>query len=261
MIINQRIVITGASGGIGQALAHNLARRGNILYLMGRNAEQLEKLALNLPGEHIQIVADLNSPSDRKHAIDSLKEHAGEIDMLINNAGISCFKFFADMKKDDIQNLLMTNLLSPVLLTHELLPFLNSKRAKIVNIGSTFGAIGYPGFSVYGASKFGLRGFSESLSRELSDSHIDVQYIAPRATYTSSNTDKVTEMNQQLGNRMDDPDVVAEWICEAIASNRQVTNFGWPEKAFVYLNASITNVVDCAIKSKLQTIQNFAKEN
>lgn len=261
MISNKTIVLTGASGGIGKALAHKLAGNGNTLILMGRNQSHLEDILFNLPGEHHLISADLNISLERKRAISELSEHSGEIDILINNAGVSCFQLFDDMNSEQVQNILDTNLLSPLLFTHEVLPLLNTKKAKIVNVGSTFGAIGYPGFSVYGASKFGLRGFSESLTRELSNTHIDVQYIAPRATRTSINSDVVSQMNRELGNRMDEPSSVAEQIIKAIATNKPVTNFGWPEKAFVYLNSMVRNVVDKAIISQLPTIQKFAKEN
>jgi short-subunit dehydrogenase len=257
----QKIVLTGANGGIGKALAHQFASQGSMLILMGRNHEQLKKLQDELPGDHSYIVADLNKSIDRDNALVELAKHAGSIDMLINNAGISCFSFFENMSSCQIQSLFETNLVSPILLTRGVMPLLNSNSAKIVNVGSTFGSIGFPGFSVYGASKFGIRGFSESLGRELKGTNVSVQYIAPRATRTTINSSVVSRMNQQLGNQMDDPKLVAVQICQAISKNQNMLMIGWPEKAFVYLNSTVRRVVDHAINTQLPTIRKYSQEN
>lgn len=261
MIENKLVVLTGASGGIGQALAQNLASRGARLILMGRNREQLERIRGELTGEHSIVVADLNNALDRENAQSFFKNLAEPVDILINNAGISCFSLFENMQEQTIQDLLQTNLISPMLFTRGILPYLNTDAARIVNVGSTFGSIGYPGFSVYCASKFGLRGFSEALCRELKDSNIRVQHLSPRATQTSINTSVVTRLNKQLGNNMDNPNVVAEEICNAIEGNKDVLTIGWPEKAFVVINSVVRKIVDRAIHAQLPIIKKFAQEN
>jgi short-subunit dehydrogenase len=261
MISEKTVVLTGASGGIGQSLAQSLASRGAKLILMGRNREQLERIRGNLSGEHLIITADLNVALDRDKVMLFFESLDRPIDILINNAGISCFSLFENMKEQHIQSLLQTNLISPVLFTRGILPHLNADAARVVNVGSTFGSIGYPGFSVYCASKFGLRGFSEALCRELKDSNIRIQHVSPRTTQTSINTTVVTRLNKQLGNSVDNPEAVAEEICNAIEKNKDVLTIGWPEKVFVFTNSVVRKIVDRAIHAQLPIIKKFAQEN
>ncbi len=132
-------------------------------------------------------------------------------------------------------------------------------RALLVNLGSTFGSIGYPGFTAYCASKFALRGFSEALRRELADSQIKVLYIAPRATRTAMNSADVVAMNNELKVEMDDPQEVARQIVHAIATEREELYLGWPEKLFVRLNGLLPRLVDQALRKQLPVIKRFAR--
>ncbi len=260
MLFNKTIVVTGASGGIGQALARRLDQAGAKLILMGRNRCQLQKLVDELGSEHELLVADLNCASGRAGALATLKAGGRSIDILVNNAGISCFSLFEQMDEQEIENIISCNLISPVLFTKSVLPLLNPQKARIVNVGSTFGSIGYPGFSVYCSSKFGLRGFSQALARELTDTNVRVQHISPRATHTAINTSKVTRLNEQLGNRMDSPEWVAQQIYRAIRKDTAVLTLGWPEKIIVPLNGLFSKLVDKVIKSQLPVIKKLAQE-
>ena len=137
---------------------------------------------------------------------------------MINNAGVSQFALTA---QQDYPHQIELNLLVPMQLCQMLLPQLQQRpEAVIVNVGSAFGSIGYPGFSGYCASKFGLRGFTEALKRELAASQVRVLYFAPRATDTSINSAAVVEMNQQLGTRMDSPDFVAAQLLAQLKSSQ-----------------------------------------
>ena len=145
-------------------------------------------------------------------------------------------------------------------LTHLLLPLLREQpRALLVNLGSTFGSIGYPGFATYCASKFALRGFSEALRRELADTHIKVLYVAPRATRTAMNSVEVVAMNDALKVSMDDPQAVAAQIVQAIMAEREELYLGWPEKLFVRLNSLLPRLVDQALRKQLPVIKRFAR--
>jgi short-subunit dehydrogenase len=185
---------------------------------------------------------------------------ASGIDVLINNAGLSDFCFLEATDSAMISAMLNINLLVPVLLGVELLPLLKQKdRAVIINIGSIFGGIGYPGFSVYCASKFGLRGFSEALQREFAGSGIEVLYLAPRATKTPINSSRVVEMNRTLGNSMDDPQRVADVICQRISADRWGScAIGWPERFFLWLNGAFPGLVSLALRRQLPAIKKFA---
>lgn len=260
----QWIVLTGATGGIGEAIAQALYRKGANLVLVGRDPERLEHLINNhsfSSDRTTTIVADINQSAGHLAAVDACQRLSLPVSILINNAGISDFSLFDEQDDQKIINLLKTNLLAPVLLTKKLLPLLRrTQPAMIVNIGSTFGSIGYPGFAAYSASKFGFRGFSEALRRELANTHIKVCYIAPRATRTPINSDAVNHMNAELGNAMDDPVTVAAMVVKAIEKETPSTYIGWPEKLFVKINQLLPGIVDGALYKQLPIITRYSQQ-
>ena len=259
-IQGKKILLTGASGGIGEAIANQLASAGATLILTGRNLHRLQELQQQLGAQHTIIAADLADARDRQKLFDACQAQGG-IDLLINNAGISELKLFEQQAPERIEQTLHTNLLSPMLLCQLFIPMLRERpEAAIINVGSTFGSIGYAGFSGYCASKFGLRGFTEALRRELADSAIRIIYLAPRATRTEINSSAVVQMNEQLGNTMDDPQQVARTLLAIVQKNQSVGFIGWPEKLFVRLNALLPRLVDKALHKQLPIIKHFAHQ-
>lgn len=261
---NKTILITGASGGIGQSIARVLAEHGAKLLLSGRNAESLIQLRSQLcnPEQHDVVAADITTEEGRYKLLDHCVAEKNGIDVLINNAGISGFEFLENQKSCIIEKIIDTNLLSPILLTKLLLPLLRTKpQAAIINIGSSFGSIGYPGFAAYCSSKFGLHGFTEALRREISDSSIKVSYLAPRATHTAINNNSVVSMNEKLGNAMDKPEVVALAVLKTIEKESIIEKFiGWPEQLFVRINGVLPALVDSSLKKQLETVRQFANQ-
>jgi short-subunit dehydrogenase len=256
------IVLTGATGGIGRAIAGKLAAAGASLVLVARNEERLQKLLDELGRDrHLSVAADLTEDEGRRRVVDACRavENPG-IGLLINAAGINEFGLFEKQSAQSLRDLLDVNLLSPILLSLELLPLLQQReRGRIVNIGSTFGSIGYPGFSGYCASKFGLRGFTESLRRELADTGVRVSYVAPRATRTDLNSASIVAMNDELGTAMDDPELVAEEVMQVIRGPANTDKYiGWPEKLFVRVNALFPGIVDNSLRKQLPVIRRFA---
>jgi short-subunit dehydrogenase len=257
-INGKTVVLTGATGGIGRVIARQLSDKGADLVLVARNPDRLFGLAGQFGDRnHRAVAADLSTPEGRSSVAEACRDG---VSLLINCAGISDFGLFGQSAPDTIGSLIEVNLMSPILLCLELLPFLEREsEARIINIGSTFGSIGYPGFSTYCATKFGLRGFTEALRRELADSSVAVSYIAPRATRTDLNTDSIVAMNNALGTAMDEPAVVAAAVMRDIqgasSANRYV---GWPEKLFVRINALFPGLVDNSLRKQLPTIRRFA---
>jgi short-subunit dehydrogenase len=257
------VVLTGASGGIGQAIAEKLDAQGARLILVGRNEQKLKRLIAKLGNSgHDALLADIGSSDGREHLrryCESLG--ADRINLLVNCAGVNEFALFEEQSQQAMADTININLLSPMLICHDLLPMLmQCDQAQIINIGSTFGSIGFPGFGAYCASKFGLRGFTESLRRELADSSVQVSYIAPRATQTGLNSDKLVAMNNQLGTAMDKPAVVADQVLRAISDRSRLDRYmGWPEKIFVKLNALLPSLVDSSLRKQLPIIRRFAK--
>lgn len=257
------IVLTGASGGIGRAIAEALGSQGARLILVARDEQKLLRLLDELQGDgHMAIPTDLGTDDGRHRVLEACRGVSQDgISLLINSAGVNEFGLFEGLSQAAIRNLIEINLLSPILLCQDLLPLLRQQNeSHIINIGSTFGSIGYPGFAAYCASKFGLRGFTEALRRELADTKTRVSYVAPRATRTDLNSDVVVAMNDALGTAMDDPSLVAGEVMRTIANRAETDNYiGWPEKLFIRVNALLPGIVDNNLRKDLPIIQRFAK--
>ncbi|MEJ2129536.1 MAG: SDR family oxidoreductase [Woeseiaceae bacterium] len=259
-IKNKTIVLTGATGGIGRAIARRTSAAGARLILVARDAERLASLLGQLPGKgHRAVSADLTSDSGRSKVVEACRVTT-DVALVINCAGINDFGLFEEQSAESVSKIVDVNLISPMLLCLDLLPTLRQQpEALIVNIGSTFGSIGYPGFSTYCATKFGLRGFTEALRRELADSTVHVSYIAPRATRTDLNSDTIVAMNDALGTTMDDPALVADEVMRDLRATTGTDKYlGWPEKLFVRINAVFPGLVDNSLRKQLPIIRRFA---
>jgi short-subunit dehydrogenase len=254
-----RALLTGASGGIGLALAHRLASEGAHLLLVGRRPEPLQALLQRFP-QNVQLVqADIASRVGRD-ALLAAAQNFGGLNCLINAAGVNRFGLLDQQDEQQIAELIGLNVTATLQLTQRLLPLLRAqRRALVINVGSTFGTIGYPGFAAYCASKFAVRGFSEALRRELADTHVRVLYFAPRATRTPMNAPSVVAMNDELGVAMDAPEKVAAELLQAIRHEQEERYLGWPERLFVRLNGLLPRVVDQALRKQLPIIQRFAR--
>ncbi|SFT36756.1 SDR family oxidoreductase [Halomonas saccharevitans] len=252
----QSVLITGASGGIGQALVDELAGSGARLLITGRRQQTLDALAARHPGRVTVMAADLTRAEERRRLVEQALE-AG-CTMLINAAGVNRVGLFESSSDDEIEALITLNLTSTLQLTRALLPrLLAAEHGWVINLGSTFGTIGYPGQAGYCATKFALRGFTQALRRELADTRVHVLHVAPRATRTGMNAPEIEAMNQALGNAMDAPQRVAGLVRRAIEAGREETQLGGPERLFARLNAMLPGVVDRALRRQLPTIRRF----
>ncbi len=261
----KRVLLTGAAGGIGVLVAKELAERGAAIALVDRNAEALAATAEKVAkrgGESIAISADLLDTATLKDVVLQTNRALGGIDLLINVAGLLSFNPFVEEDPGTLERILRLNLMAPMLLSREVLPYLQDCEAgRIVNVGSTFGAIGFAWFTAYSASKFGLRGFSEALRRELAGTSVDVLYIAPRAVRTKLNTGAIYRMAEAVGMNMDDPAWVAEKIVRAIESDAKEVHLGFPEKLFARINAFLPRLVDAALHKQNRVMEAFARES
>ena len=256
-LINKTFLVTGASGGIGSEVCRRLSKEKARLVLSGRNKILLEKICKDLGSAHIVVSSDLSTEDGRKKLLEKCDE-LGKIDGVINAAGVQKFALFDQQKSSDIENQITVNLSSLILLSREIIPRLKgSSEAVLVNVGSTFGSIGFPGFATYCASKAGTRCFTEALSRELIDSNIRVCYVAPRATDTKLNSSDVVEMNNALGNKSDTSIYVANEIVKIIKNGKKIRYIGWPEKLFVKINYLAPGLIDKFIARQLPTIKKY----
>jgi len=256
------ILLTGAAGGIGSTIARHFAAAGHTLLLTDINSEPLEKLATQLrSGQDATVqtlAADLTSEAGRQQLASKAREF--NVDVLINAAGYNRFGLLENISDADVERIFSINIISPILLCKALLPWLKTQEsAHIVNIGSTFGSLGYAGFASYSATKFSLRGFSEALRREIADTGVKVHYLAPRAVRTAFNEDAVNRMNEALGVAMDSPEVIPGAIARMLKRGQSEHYIGGPERFFVKLNGLFHRLVDKGLAGQLKTIQHHAR--
>jgi len=262
MLKEKSIVLTGASSGIGRAIAQELTTAGANLILVGRNTDRLTQLGKTLGPQHKIVAADISTEQGLNSIVEHCQHHEQGIDILINAAGIPGFTDFEKMSKEQINNIIHINLTSTIILTQLLLPLLRKRiKPQIINIGSAFAGIAFPTFTVYSASKFGLRGFTEALRRELMDSDISVRYFAPRATETPFNNAEVGVLNRELKVNVDTPEQVAKEFLAFINTNKPRYSIGAPERFFAFLNSVFPSLVDKALFKQLPIIKKCLPNN
>lgn len=252
-----RVVLTGASGGIGLALAEQLCEAGAQVLAVSRQPDALAALAARYPQQLRQVPADLRSSAGR-HAVVEAARHLGGVNLLLNAAGVNRFALLEQIDDQQIEEMLALNVVATLQLTRAMLPLFRSQpHAMVVNVGSTYGSIGYPGYAVYCATKFALRGFSEALRRELADTDVNVLYVAPRATRTGMNSSAAMALNKALSAAVDEPRSVAQQVIGAVEKDLNELYLGWPEKLFVRLNGMLPGLVDRALRKQLPIIRSF----
>ncbi|MDY0106556.1 MAG: SDR family oxidoreductase [Giesbergeria sp.] len=252
-----RVVLTGASGALGAALAVRLAGAGAALLLTARDASRLAALALPAEAEVQRLAVDLTDAAGVRRLAEAAQAFGASV--LINNAGVEGFGLFETQDWARVEQILATNLAAPMQLTQALLPTLRSQpEGVVVNIGSAFGSIPFAGFAAYSAAKAGLRAFSQALRRELADSALRVVHVSPRAIDTPFNSAAVQRLNRQLGNASDPVERVADVVLQALQDGAAETHVGFPEKLFARLNGLAPELVDRALQSRLPVIKQHA---
>ena len=183
-----RIILTGASSGIGHALALRLAAQGARLVLANRNQERLAALAETIRsqgGQAVVVATDVADPGQRARLIEQALADLGGIDVLINNAGVGALGFFADVSEQRLRRIMEVNFFGATELTRLALPHLRRGRdAMIVNVASILGRRAIPGCVEYCASKFAMAGWSEGLRAELAQHGVHVLLVCPGGVET-----------------------------------------------------------------------------
>lgn len=252
-----RIILTGASGGLGSALAAQLAAAGAALLLTGRDALALARIDMPDGCEYQCLQADLDSAAGIAATVAAARDF--RVNILINNAGVGGFGLLAEQDWRDVERILAINLAAPVRLTQALLPWLSAQpEAAVVNVGSAFGSIPFAGFAAYSAAKAGLHGFSQALRRELADSAVRVIHVAPRTIDTPINSSAARALNKALGNATDTPQTVAGHIVAMLRDNTPERHIGFPESLFAWLNGFAPSLVDRGVRGKLAKIKQHA---
>ena len=179
-------LMTGASQGIGEAVARRLAAQGARVVLAARNEEKLGSLAAEIGAAAHPLVLDMMQPETFGERLKSLSADFAAIDILVNNAGITADNLLARMSLDDWERVLRTNLTGAFALTKEVIRGMMKKRwGRVISVSSVVGLRGNAGQANYAAAKAGLIGFSKSLARELGSRNITVNVVAPGYVQTA----------------------------------------------------------------------------
>lgn len=219
--MNKTVLITGASRGIGRAIAHRFAKEGcTVIINCSKSAEALSHLKQELEAlYHVPVLASVGNIGDYDYVcrlFQNIHQHFPGVDVLVNNAGISHIGLFTDMTPDEWHNLMDINLSSAFFTSKEAVPYmLHQKSGKIINISSVWGNVGASCEVAYSAAKGGLNAFTKALAKELAPSNIQVNAIACGCIDTSMNQCFSEEERQELENeipagRFGTPDEVAE---------------------------------------------------
>ncbi|MDR0328014.1 MAG: SDR family NAD(P)-dependent oxidoreductase [Planctomycetaceae bacterium] len=187
---NKRILLTGASSGIGSALAPLLAKEGAELVLLARRRDRLEAVAKQIQQQYgnrkvVLVDGDITDSEIRHRAIQSAVDQLGGLDILINNAGVGATARFEDTTQETLRRMFEVNFFALFELTQLALPILKQgANPMVVNVSSIVGLRGVPHYGVYGAAKFAVSGLSESMRAEFAKHGIDVLLVCPGTTQT-----------------------------------------------------------------------------
>ena len=196
---NKVVVVTGASSGIGEALAHRFAALGAHVVAGARSIDKLQKVVESLPTLSLAVACDVSREEDCKKLIQRAVEAFGHIDVLVNNAGISMRALFDDVDLSVLHRLMDTNFWGAVYCTKYALPYIQKSQGSIVGISSVAGFHGLPGRTGYSASKYAMHGLLETIRVENLKKHVHVLIVAPGFTASNVRFSALTADGSQQG--------------------------------------------------------------
>jgi short-subunit dehydrogenase len=250
---NKVVIITGATSGIGKALAYECAARGAKLVISGRNNIKLMEMSEDLFHKGIKVFpikADVSLEEDCRNLIRRTVDEYGRIDVLINNAGISMRALFEDVDLGVIKKLMDTNFWGTVYCSKFALPYLLNSKGSLVGISSIAGYKGLPGRTGYSSSKFAMQGLLEVIRIENRKKRLHVLIAAPG--FTASNIRKVAlakDGSQQGETPLDESklmpaETVAYKIADAIEKRKKILILTMTGKMTVFLNKFLPSFMD-----------------
>lgn len=252
-MIKKVIVITGASSGIGEALANQYAEAGNAVVLGARNEQNLKAIADRLLLKCDSVLAiktDVSIETDCKRLIETAFQKFGRIDILINNAGISMRAIFEDLELSVIKKLMDVNFWGTVYCTKYALPHLLKSKGSVVGVSSIAGYKGLPGRSGYSASKFAMHGFLETLRIENLKKDLNVLIACPGFTASNIRNTALGKDGSQQGesprdeSEMMSAEEVAKHIKKAIIKRKRSLILTKQGKMTVLLNKFFPEFMD-----------------
>jgi short-subunit dehydrogenase len=251
-----RCLVTGASMGLGRALAEHLVRAGARVILAARSTERLREVARDLvaagarPEAVVPITADVTSAEDRLRLFDAAAERFGALDLVVNNAGVGAYGRFESHDEAVLRRVFELNVFAVAEIARGALPLLRKgRRPALVNIGSIVARRGLPGRPEYSASKFAVAGFTEAIRAEWTRDGIDVLLINPSFTATEFERHLVvdTSLYPTTGRRVMTPDQVAAATLRAVRRGRHEVTFSAAGRLLLLVNRLAPWFVDWAL--------------
>jgi short-subunit dehydrogenase len=258
---NQVVIITGASSGIGKALAFEFGRQGATVIITGRNQTNLNEAASELQAADIQhhaIVCDSSSEEQTRKMIQEVVDRYGKIDLLINNAGISMRSMFETIDLHVLKQVMDINFWGTVYACHAALPYLKQSKGGIIGISSIAGYRGLPVRTGYSASKFAMNGFLEALRTELIGTGVHVLTACPGFTASNIRNASLTGDGSIAGESMREEDKmmsaeeVATEIRMAYLAKKKTLVLTFQGKLTVFLNKWLNSFMDKLVYNTLK---------
>jgi short-subunit dehydrogenase len=243
-----RAILTGASSGIGRALTIELVSAGVRVLAVARRAERLDTLARELasgPGEILVQASDVTDDVARRAVVEAAQERFGGLDLLVNNAGIGAMGRFAEASPERLRQVMEVNFFAPAELIRMALPLLHvGRKPLVVNVGSILGQVGIPFCAEYCASKFAIRGLSQSLRAELAPLGVDILLVSPGTTETEffERAIDARKLPWSDGRAMTPADV-ARQVVRAIRAGRSEIVLGSQAKLLTWAQRLVPGVV------------------
>lgn len=258
---NKVVIITGASSGIGKALAFEFGKMGATIVITGRNKENLQITAEELLKSKIEVTAiicDSSSEEQTRAMIQRVIDTHGQIDLLINNAGISMRSMFETVELNVLKTVMDINFWGTVYACHAALPYLKQSKGGIIGISSIAGYRGLPVRTGYSASKFAMNGFLEALRTELLDTGVHVLTACPGFTASNIRSASLTGDGSQAGSSMREEgnmmsaETVATEIRKAYLARKKTLVLTFQGKLTVFLNKWMNGWLDRMVYNTLK---------
>jgi short-subunit dehydrogenase len=256
-LTGKRVILTGASGGIGRATAEALVKAGARVALASRNAEALRQLAGALGGDTVAVPIDVTKPEDHERLVRTAVEKFGGIDLLINNAGVGSWGHFSSSTPEIMRQVMEVNFFGPIELTRVAMPHLmKGDQPAVVNVASMCGRKGMPAWPEYSASKFALVGMSEAWRGEFARFDVEVITVVPGMTDSGFQnhwlrTDGKADLKFEEGMK---PEEVAAGILDAIRKNRREVILGSEAKRLLRFNRFFPRLTNWLIARKVKKL-------
>lgn len=260
----KRMLITGASSGIGKALGIAAAKRGAKVLLVARSKDRLDTIVSEIHrqgGEAYPVAADVTSPADRERMFETARRELGGLDVLVNNAGVGAHGHFIDLEPEILRKVMEVNFFAYAENCRLAIPVLSDgEQPLIVNVSSMAGRRGVPAWSEYSASKFAVCGFSEALRAELVRFSIDLLLVVPGLTQTELGPHMLAHKGRLPANHEGGlpAEVVAERILDGMERNKHELRIERDARLLLFVNWLAPRFVDWRMAKVVRKL--YAKE-